>query len=275
MRLMTKYECGYSLWPERASGRKRLLSSGRAIYFGVALVVLVIAVHSVADMVARNPTDIAVVEAPVVPEAAAGAGTCRRDWPDFENGCAVRPAPTVAASAASPVRVIADDRAAPGIRANQVETTRPATATTTTVDGSGRLPSAGRAPRARAVPPPAVAVNSSEPQLTFKRGYAVRHAARTVAALPAQSTMQPAAAPEQVKPASTKSKPRQERTAVQVYESADGRRIVVHRQYGSARVDARSDIGRFGSAQIGSDRFGRRIGERQGLIYPSGPRGLY
>jgi hypothetical protein len=244
------------------------LTVGRAIHVGVALVVLLIAVDAVADMVAPNPAEIAGADAPIVPEAAAGAGTCRWDQPYFDIGCAVRPGPTEPASVARPVRVITIDRAAPEIRANQVEATRLANTTMSTTmsttpatDGSGRHQLAEGAPPARVAAPLAVAIKSSESVLTFKQGYAVRQAARTVAAMPAQSTPKSATAAKQRKAASMKTKPRQERTTARVYGFPDGPRGVVQRPYGdeTAPVDAHRETGRFRSAGFGPDRFGRRI----------------
>src|SRR5208283_592006 len=133
--------------------------------------------------------------------------------------------------------------------------------TTPATDGSGRHQLAGGAPPAGMAAPPAVAIKSSESILTFKQGYAVRQAARTVAAVPAQSRPPSATAAKQRKAASMKTKPRQERTTAQVYGFPDGPRGVVHRPYRdeTARVEAHRETGRFRSAVFGPDRFGRRI----------------
>ena len=270
-RLMARTDSGLSLWPERASGNKQLLSAGRAIQLGVVAVVLLIAVHSAADMAVRNPVDIATADAPIASPTADGAGTCRLDLAYVETGCAVRPAQASSRSATRAVRVIALDRAVTETRANQVETTRAtniAMATTTTTDGSARQQFAEWAP-------PPVAIKTPEAPLTFKQGYAARRAAKTAAAMPAQSTGRTAAAVRRFKAASTGTGPRPGPATVQMYGFPDGRKIAVHRRYGSARADARRGTGPFWSAEVGPAGFGGRAGERQGFLSAGGPRRLY
>lgn len=285
---MTRYGSGSSLWPERSAGSKRVLFLKGSIHIFVGVAVFLIAAHAIADMVVLRPADAAGKA-----DMAGGSGLCWRDWPDIQSGCPAGRAPPAALGAVTrTVPIVSDDRAPPRSAA-LAETPRMQTATLSrpvTTDGSGRRGETAATPVAQpaATPTPvaqpataptplaqpamaaaALTAKQSERELTFKQGYALRQAA---AGRPA------AAAPQKV--ANAKPKPRkQQRMPAQVYELPDGRTVVVRRPYGTSPVDARTNAGRFRSAEIAPQRFGQGFGEpfgaRRGWFSQSGPSGLY
>lgn len=284
---MTKFGTDPRLWPASAGPRKRGLSSLNTVHTWVGLVVVLIAGLSLADQMAWPSADSAVHAPPLAPDAVATPGVCWHDWPYIRTNCDDNPAGAATSAAATPhtrqVRDAAVSSSAPAIGAPIVAATsfapRAGTGTppVATTDGAGPpAPSASPVPSAPptqiAATPAAAPSQLPERELTFKHGYALRRAVQA----PAEAAASPApSAPAKL--AQAKPKRRKVRTASQVYELPDGRRVVVHRRYGEAQADARTGWG--GYAEAGPQRFTQRFGEpfggRSGWFNSGGNSALY
>ena len=268
---MMRCQPGYSLWPDRAHGRKRLFSRQTSFHVGLGVLVFLIAAHSAADLVAWQPLAVADASAPTTGDP------CRRDRPTAEAGCSAGSAAVMPRPVIRPFRVITDDRDTRTIPANALETSPPVDPPASTPVALDRLQQADRASLAPAtISPPVEPVGMSEQDLTFKHGNAWRRAALARSASHASAA---ATVAQQNKLAQAKRQPRGDQMAAQVYELADGHKVVVHRRYGNAQADARMGEGGFRSAEIGSNSFSQRFGEPAGArpswFSPGGVNGLY
>ena len=290
---MTKYGSPNSLWPAQG-GRRRRFSASTMLYTGIASLAVLVAAHSLVDSLVWQRQDAQSLT-PTDRSAFSGPGSdtvCWHDWPYIETGCVASPSASAqtAPLSARPVRRV-DGRAAAGEHTPAIESkiageriaASPTAASTSpsapgspsaggATDGWGRgagsvrtvdTSASGPTPAPAAAPEPVPAIGAaalSEQDLTFKHGYIQRQAAL---GHPVDS------APQAAKPPATRkaahAKPRKDRAAVQVYQLPDGRKVVVHRQYGgydAARLDAQA--GRFRAAENGWTRgSGEPSGERR------------
>jgi hypothetical protein len=270
---MTRYGSVSPLWPSGPSGRKRLLGPVSVGQAGVGVAIALIAAVSFSDMVlwpsAEGAATVASVptasDATASPPAAAGTGLCWQDWPNFVRGCGdghPESSSKAAVPDAAPVREPAAPATANVLAAPAEAPSSSGSQPSTVAATDGARPAATGLP-AQGASPPAVD-KLSERELTFKHGYAQRRAALATSGAVAPTDSTASKAPP-TKLVQAKHKRRKDQVVVQVYEMADGRRVVVRRHSGGSQTYPPIGGPGFRSAEIGQDRSGQRSGEPFGM----------